>query len=204
MRNRIAVLTAVLACACAGPEPVAPPTGDSLIRQGDVFFRAKKYADALQRYAEARAVDPEDAEAWGRKGKVLLHLGRLDESLENSRKALELDPTVRDYDEIWRYIGSVLLLQNKPKNALSKFDEVMRANPLNYQALSARGTALLQLEHWKQAAEDFDRALEVRPNFAEARKKRETIPGLRRMKIKERRQYWKDWRQAVLTRQASP
>ncbi len=204
MRNRAPLLAAALLAACAAPKPVAPPSGDSLIRQGDVFFRAKKYVEALQRYEEARAVDPEDAEAWGRKGKVLLHLGKLDESLTNSLKAISLDPTVKDYDEVHRYIGSVLLLQNKPKDALSRFDEVMRANPLNYEALSARGTALLQLGRWEQADEDFDRALEVQPNFAEARRKRATIPGLRRMKSKERRQYWKDWRKAVLTRQASP
>ncbi len=190
--------------ACAAPKPVAPPSGDSLIRQGDVFFRAKKYEDALKRYEEARVVDPEDAEAWARKGKVLLHLGKLDESLNNSLKALTIDPTVKGYDEVHRYIGSVLLLQGKPKNALSRFDEVMRANPLNYEALSARAVALLQLRLWKQADEDLDRALGVRPNFAEAQRRRETIPGLRRMKAKERRQYWSDWRKAVLARQASP
>lgn len=204
MRNKAPLLAAALLGACAAPKPVAPPTGDSLIRQGDVFFRAKKYEDALKRYEEARVVDPEDAEAWARKGKVLLHLGKLDESLNNSLKALTLDPTLRGYDEVHRYIGSVLLLQGKPKNALSRFDEVMRANPLNYQALSVRGTALLQLGRWKQAAEDFDRAIELQPNFAEARRKHETIPGLRRMKAKERRRYWSDWRKAVLARQASP
>ena len=57
---------------------------------------------------------------------------------------------------------------NKPKNALSYFDNAIKLDPFYHQAWNNRGTALLNLGRYEEAIASYDEALKIKPDKHEA------------------------------------
>ncbi len=66
-------------------------------------------------------------------------------------------------------LGKTYLLLGRPDGALAEFGRALAIAPRNAQALNNRGVALMALEQWRAAREDFERALRIDPCLFDAR-----------------------------------
>mgnify|MGYP003631503717 FL=1 len=95
---------------------------------------------------------------------VLIRLGEFDLALEEAERASELWPG-RAKPRVSR--ARIRLSQGDPNAALEVLDEVQGIENLP-EALTVRGRAQLHLGKLAEAATDLDRALTMRPRFADA------------------------------------
>ena len=62
------------------------------LRDGRALFHQQKYDQALELYDKALQSFPDDPYGWSLKGYALFRAGRIPESIEANRRAVELDP----------------------------------------------------------------------------------------------------------------
>lgn len=62
------------------------------INQGRALFHAHEYEQAVAMYDKALADNPDDAYGWGLKGYALFKAGRIQESIDANKRAVQLDP----------------------------------------------------------------------------------------------------------------
>lgn len=63
---------------------------------GSIYQQKKEDDKALEEYALAIALYPEDISSWVNRGEILLNQGKLDEAAEHFKRAVELDPQGKD------------------------------------------------------------------------------------------------------------
>ena len=61
-------------------------------KQGNGFFEAKRYEEALRCYDQAVKIDPGDTRAWDNRGLCFANLNRHAEAIPCYDKALQSDP----------------------------------------------------------------------------------------------------------------
>jgi predicted O-linked N-acetylglucosamine transferase (SPINDLY family) len=88
-------------------------------------------------------------------------LGRLQESLDACRRAVQLNPNV---PEAWNNLGSALKDFNQPAEAAAAFERAIQLRPTYATAYNNLGNALSQLERFNEAERAFRRSLELNPN----------------------------------------
>lgn len=76
------------------------------------------------------------------------------------------------------------LAKGSPRDALEYFDAAISRDPTNYLTLFQRGAAYLSIGKNSQASNDFDRVLELKPDFESAL--------LQRSRLKARSAHWED------------
>ena len=70
------------------------PSQEAFSVLGDVFLTLGDYDRAIENFAKARRVDPNVAEAYFAKSKILAEKGELDQARTTLEQALVLDPDV--------------------------------------------------------------------------------------------------------------
>lgn len=75
------------------------------LRRGEVLANQGMYAEALEHFDQAIALNPEAAEAWVFRGVMLIHLGEYQVALESCDRAIQLAP---DHQEAWIFRGVAL------------------------------------------------------------------------------------------------
>lgn len=132
---------------------------------------------------------PDAGEAYDNLGGVLLEVGRTQEAQGYLQKAVELEP---DYPLVYANLASCLeqlgnlpeaLANNQKALDLISKNQSARAREVN-QDISAQlnyrmANILVQLGKPNDAAERYREALEIRPNFAEAKQRLERIQSPR-------------------------
>ncbi|KAJ5798215.1 uncharacterized protein N7503_007511 [Penicillium pulvis] len=76
------------------------------------------------------------------------------------------------------------LAKGEPRDALAYFDEAISRDPTNYITIFQRGAAYLSIGKNPQASEDFNRVLELKPDFESAL--------LQRSRLRARTAHWKE------------
>lgn len=80
--------------------------------------------------------------------------------------------------------AKVQLAKGSPRDALVYFDAAVSRDPTNYVTIFQRGAAYLSIGKNSQAAEDFNRVLELKPDFEGAL--------LQRSRLQARSAHWKE------------
>jgi len=79
-------------------QQAAAPKADQIkkaqlnLKQGRDLFHKQRYDDAIAQYEQALKLQPDDPNALGLEGYALLRAGRIAESIEVNKKAIQLDP----------------------------------------------------------------------------------------------------------------
>jgi Tfp pilus assembly protein PilF len=147
---------------------------------GVQFTRQNRHAEAAQAYRAALALDSTNADGWNNFGWSLAKLGFYDESLPAFRTAVRLKPpyTLAANNLAWA-AGEVPAQRFKQAFALQQTGRDAEAVPI-YRELIADapqwvnahynlGHALMKLGHDHEAAAEFQRTVELKPDFTEAR-----------------------------------
>jgi len=95
----------------------------------------------------------------------LLREGNLEEVERLCLSLLQAQPADFNASQL---LGLVRLQQRNATEAISYFDEALRAQPDAYQVLNSRGNALQLLERYSDAIEDYDKALSCKSDYAPA------------------------------------
>ncbi|MDH4462189.1 MAG: tetratricopeptide repeat protein [Flectobacillus sp.] len=131
----------------------------------DMYNNMEKFELAAQTYTQIIKISP-IAEYYNGRGWALSNAGKFKEAIPDFDKAIELDP--KD--------GVYYKNRGNAKNKLLQFSSaledltiaVKKRTNLHYKSLSNKGDSYFGLGKYKEALENYEDALKIRPDFQEA------------------------------------
>ena len=147
---------------------------------GTAYETSKHYEKAIEKYEKALEIDPSFAAANGNIASCMNNLGarqmrnkNWESSIEFCKQALQRDP------ECWeahKNLESSTLGLSREKHQAGLMDEailhyrtVLDMNPENLDAYSGLGYVFYEKETYKEALEQFQKALSIAPEFHNAK-----------------------------------
>ncbi len=129
--------------------------------RGRWHYDQERYKEAAAAFDEVLQVDPKNEDALQGKISSLRILKNYDEAGQEIEQALRLLPdSVAIRNERGRWHGS----QERYKEAAAAFDEVLRIDPKNEDALQRKIKSLRLLEDYNEAGQEIERALRLLPD----------------------------------------
>ena len=145
---------------------LAPDYPLALFGRGNALAALGRPAEALSSFEGALRAAPEFAQAHLGRGRALLALGRHAEALRSIDHALSLKP---DHAEAHLERGHVLAEQRDLAAAIGAYDRALGCNSALAAAWFGRALAVSLLGNHAEAAESFQRALEIDPSHPYSR-----------------------------------
>jgi hypothetical protein len=142
-----------------------PRSAEARSDLGVAHHGAGDHAAALASHDAALALEPGNAGYINRRAAALLRLGRPSEALGELDRILGVQP---GHADALGNRGNVYISLNRPEAAIADYDAARRAAGDSAQLLTNRAHALRRLDRPIEAVADLLRALELRPDFAEA------------------------------------
>lgn len=143
---------------------IRPDFTFALIGYGGVLERQGRFDDAAAQLERALRTNPTSARARANLGIVRQQQGRSAEAAVLLEEAVRIDPgsTLAHAN-----LGMVLLSLKRPADAIPHLQQALRTSnaPETYNNL---GVAYFRLRRYAEAASAFERALQVRPGYANA------------------------------------
>jgi serine/threonine-protein kinase len=122
------------------------------------------YAGAEREFRRSIALDPHRADTWHWYSHLLTAMGRFPESLEASRKAIELEP----FDvPSQNHLGWSYYFAGDYDRAIEQHRKVLELDPIQGQTRLLLGRALLQKHIFGEATEQLRKNLELSPDSPE-------------------------------------
>ena len=134
-------------------------------QQAADLFKMKRYDEAAAKYQTIIDKYPESLYAWSNLGVVRYQQGNLDDALKALQQAVKLSPT-----DSFSYanLGIVYYEMKQYENAIDALNAAKALDPNDPKVRNYLGCACSQ-KGWTQAAEkEFQKAIELDPNFGDA------------------------------------
>lgn len=134
------------------------PDPDVQLRQWQVISQqfAQPYADALPTLEQDTQRTPSDADAWARLAYALNRVGRSEEALAASERALALDP---QHASAWARKAGALVQLQRMDDALAASERALALDPDATSAWGNKGAALGRLGRYAEALDAYDHAV---------------------------------------------
>src|SRR6266702_480697 len=156
----------------------AQKTKEQWVDEGNAHYRARRYAEALEAYERAIALDPQDAFFHYHRGNALRRLKRYEEALVSFEQAIELDPNLA-YAYNWK--GNALRHLKRCEESLLAHGQAIALDPNDILFHYNKGIAFYTLKRYEEALVAYGRAVELDPNSANVHNARgSTLYGLKR------------------------
>lgn len=138
----------------------------ALRARGCAWDRLGEYQKAIDEYTAAIGVDPTYASAYFDRGFAYLALGQSDAAVENCEEAVRLQPK-RAWFQLG--LGHVWLLRNNAPRAIRCYDATIRLDS-RFAAVAwlNRGIAHAKWDEFEAAIKDFNEALRIDADYADA------------------------------------
>jgi tetratricopeptide (TPR) repeat protein len=130
---------------------------------GRVREAQKRYADALQNYTRALAIDPAHLNSLMGAGTLHRDLRRFSEAREVVERALEFHP---ESPRVLGHLASIMLLCGEVEAARELFERTDAIAPDTPAVLSSLGGVELHAGRYREAGEKLKRAVELQPDAA--------------------------------------
>ena len=146
---------------------IDPNHFNALNRLGAILTSKKEYYEALYRFDRALKVKPDSAMVVSNKGMILGELGHTEESEEEFRKALEIEPWNHVF---WNNLSVTLERLQKYDEALVAVDKglsLLEPHETSATMLLDKGVILQRLNRYPQAIACHTQALEINPDKPE-------------------------------------
>jgi tetratricopeptide (TPR) repeat protein len=142
---------------------------EQYLNSGHQYLGFGHYSIALSFFEQAIALNPELPEAWEGKASTLRQLGRYEEAITASEKAIILRTNVFEDNAQYRFKqGGFQFNAGDFEGAMINFDKVIRINPNNYEAWFIRGVALEKLGNYEESITSYKKALKLNPSYHQA------------------------------------
>ncbi len=145
---------------CARLERVAPENPRLLLMRGEIAYRRRDHARAVEMLSRAIALDPSRAAHHARLGTALAGAGRHEEAIAALRRALDIRP---DADRVWVRLGELLKRVGRLKDAIAAYGRAIEIAPDFAKAHRGLGLALMRRREYERATDALRRALELDP-----------------------------------------
>ena len=126
-----------------------------------------RHAHAEKNYFRAIEIDPQNIQAYNNLGNLLADTGRLGDSIDLFKKAIELDGG--HSADSYNNLGLAYISMQRQQEAEQAFRDAAEANPFFADARLNLGTLLFQREEYAAAAREFQGALAIDPAVLKAR-----------------------------------
>jgi tetratricopeptide (TPR) repeat protein len=127
--------------------------GMSALDQGNYF-------ESIQRFQQSLSINPQYAQALGGMAQAYFYLDEFDEALIYIDRALALSPRSLEFQN---FRGRVLLTLGNTQQAQQVFNQILRDNPLNRDALLGQAELLLTMGNLNQAQQALLNTLSIHP-----------------------------------------
>ncbi len=145
---------------------IKPDLTDAHFNRGVLLLKLSRYDEALKATERALALNPGHAKAHNTHGATLVELGRYQEALASFERALAIDPT----DAVaCNNRNRVLFLLNRFDETLERLEAAQLQRPDDPEIYYIRGRVLLNLNRNEEASVNFQRALALQADHADAR-----------------------------------
>lgn len=144
--------------------------------RGIALMRERRWAEAAASYEAALRVRPDHADAHFNLANTLQQLGRAPDALAHFAAAYRLQPTDTEFaaglSQAEFKAGNALLDLGQVTEAIPHYEAAVRATPTDAEAHHNLGIAFARLERWEEARREFDEALRLKPDYADAQRSR--------------------------------
>jgi len=152
----------------------SPFSPEALIEKADIAYEEDDFQKALAFLIEANAKDPNNSEIVFKMGYILQKSGDNDEALKHYKEALELD---KNNEFIHNSMASIYRANGEFSSAklhLNASIEIDNENPITYYNY---GNLFADTKHNEEAISMYEKALEINPEFTEAKEELEKLKG---------------------------
>ncbi len=133
---------------------------------GCEYLAVQKYKDGVEAFEKALALNPKEPMIITNYGYALMELGDLKKSEETLRYGLTIDSTNHD---IALNLGVNLMRQQRLSDALDVLRSLSTNHPQSFLGFRNMGQIYFQLTRMKEAEDCFEKALQIFPQFHDAR-----------------------------------
>ncbi|WP_415396688.1 tetratricopeptide repeat protein [Sulfurimonas sp. CS5] len=153
-------------------EAFSPFDPEALVEKADVAFEEKDFQKALALLSEADAKDPQNSDILFKIAYILQQTNDNDEALKYYKQAVEID---EDNEYIHNSMASIYRANGEFTSAkmhLHASLEIDNSNPITYYNF---GNLLVDMKHPEEAKNMYQKALEINPDFSEAKEELEKL-----------------------------
>jgi putative PEP-CTERM system TPR-repeat lipoprotein len=158
LRRSSALVLAMLAMAAAGCS--AGKTPAQYMANGDQYFKAKQYLEAIIEYRNAVAKSPHNGEAHLKLGDVYVEVNALADATQEYKRATELRPDDVDTQVKWL---RMLLLGKWYDDVRERTEKLLLKHPQNVTAQLLHANALAGLKKYDSALAEIQQAIALEP-----------------------------------------
>jgi len=130
-------------------------TRDAYINRGAIHSDLEQYPQALQDYAAALQLFPDDWKTYNNIAYVYAKVGKLDEAVEQYSRAILLNPS---YENALFNRATIYGLQKRFQLAINDYTNALQINPFSAITYEKRGYAYLAAGEPRLAGRDFQKA----------------------------------------------
>ncbi len=133
------------------------------INLADYLERSNRVEEAVPHYRQG--LDYLTSKNWrlGDLNRAFELTGQIPAAIAQFEQDLQGDLTDEEKSELHRYIGDLLVLQEKHDEAIKHFESAVELNPTNAVAMSNLGQVLLENQDLDAAAEALTKSVEINP-----------------------------------------
>lgn len=139
--------------------------GDANRAQGQAYWYAQKYDEAIDAFSKALRLNDKDVQAYLGRAWVYFKLNKYDEALADANKAVQLAP---DSAIVYNVRAIVYRRKNNSQAAEADFTKAIALNPEFIEAYYNRGDLRVNLQKPEDALADYNKAIQLKPDYAEA------------------------------------
>jgi tetratricopeptide (TPR) repeat protein len=162
--RRRALTLALLVCLLLAIPGANAQTAGVYSVEGDELLDQGKYEEAIEKYDQALALEPNLAMAWVGKGLAHNALEEYNEALEAFEMAISINP---GYARAWYGKGVALYGLGRYEESIEAFDRALEIYPeYGYILYYGKANAYFAMEDYSSAIPLYERALTLKPDYA--------------------------------------
>ncbi len=142
-----------------------PERADWHYRLGLLLKAQNKLSQSAEEFRKAIEINPDYVKARIKLGLVLKELGEKEEAIEHLKRAVLLEP---GYSDVYYQLGLIYADQSQYKLAVEHFQESLKRNGKNINALAALAQGLINLGVPQKAKDALQTIIEIAPNSEQA------------------------------------
>lgn len=144
--------------------PGAQDAARALYNKGTTELLGRDFCGALASLSQSSQMDPTFAGVWNNLGNAHKELGQLEQALTAYARALVLSDESQSAETHCNR-GIVLHEMGQYEAAVQSYDVALRFDAKHCKALNARAITFKHLKQFPQAVRDFERVLQIDPQF---------------------------------------